>query len=86
MSKALAAQNDENRQFNQSVNRHSEKIERITHLDDLRKIRSALEQEIEQLRRDVINKQAMEEKRMEALGQERSTCSAVSSKWRSKKR
>jgi diguanylate cyclase len=70
MSKALAAQNDENRQFNQSINRHSEKIERITHLDDLRKIRSALEQQIEQLRRDVINKQAMEEARMKAMGQE----------------
>jgi diguanylate cyclase len=53
MSKALAAQNDENRQFNQSINKRSEKIERITHLDDLRKIRSALEQEIDQLRRDV---------------------------------
>jgi diguanylate cyclase len=70
MSKALAAQNDENRQFNRSINKRSDKIERITHLDDLRKIRSALEQEIDQLRRDVINKQAMEEERMKALGQE----------------
>jgi len=70
MSKALTAQNDENHQYHQNIYNHSEKIERITLLDDLRKIRGALEQEIKQLRRDVKSKQTMEENRMKALDQE----------------
>jgi diguanylate cyclase len=70
MSKALTSQNDENRKYHQSIYKRSEKIERITHLDDLRKIRAALEKEIEQLRRDIKSKQTMEESRMKALDQE----------------
>jgi diguanylate cyclase len=70
MSKALSDQNDENRQYHQSIYKRSEKIERITHLDDLRKIRNAFEQEIKQLRSDIKNKQAMEKNRMKALDQE----------------
>ena len=70
MSKALTSQNDENRKYHQSIYKRSEKIERITLLDDLRKIRAALEQEIKQLRRDVESKQIMEENRMKALDRE----------------
>lgn len=70
MSKALSQQNDENRQYHQSIYNRSEKIERITLLDDLRKIRNALEQEIKQLRLDVKSKQATEEERMKTLDQE----------------
>jgi diguanylate cyclase len=70
MSKALSEQNAENQKYHQSIYKHSEKIERITLLDDLRKIRNALEQETKQLRRDVKSKQATEEKRMKTLGQE----------------
>lgn len=70
MSKALSGQNDENRKYHQRIYKHGEKIERITLLDDLRKIRGALEKEIKQLRLDVKNKQTMEQKRMKALDQE----------------
>jgi diguanylate cyclase len=70
MSKALTSQHDENRKYHQDIYKRSEKIERFTLLDDLRKIRAALEQEIKQLRRDVESKQTMEENRMKALDQE----------------
>ena len=70
MTKAIATQNDENRQYHKSIYQHSEKIERITQLDDLRKIRTALEKEIMQIRSNIEAKQAKEKDRMKALGQE----------------
>ena len=70
MTKAIATQNDENRQYHKSIYQQSEKIERITQLDDLRKIRTALEKEIMQIRSNIEAKQAKEKDRMKALGQE----------------
>ena len=69
MSKALAAQNDENRKYHKNIYTHSEKIERLTLLDDLRKIRSALENEVAELRRNVRDKQTLEENRMKSMSQ-----------------
>ncbi len=67
LTKAVVTINAENADFNSRIFEQSEKMEEITHLDDIRKIKAALRREIEQMRMDVRKKQSADGKRVEAL-------------------
>ena len=67
LTKAITTIDVENRNFNQSVCEQSEKIEKITLLDDIKKIKIALKQEIEQLNQSVQQKQQYDKNQVERL-------------------
>jgi len=73
LAKALAAVNAESEDFNQKMYEQSEKIEKITLLDDIKLIKTALTQEIEQMRETVREKQSKEAKQIESLSEQVST-------------
>jgi diguanylate cyclase len=67
LTKAMATVDAENRFFNQKIYEQSERIEQITLLDDIKKIKGALEQEIRQVRETVREKQSHDRKQIEML-------------------
>ena len=67
LTKAIATIDVENRNFNQSVYKQSKKIEKITLLDDIKKIKIALKQEIEQMNKTVLQKELYDKKQLERL-------------------
>jgi diguanylate cyclase len=67
LTHAMVAVNTENDAYHRKILRQGEKMEQITRLDDIRKIKSALEKEIASLRETVRSKQAGEEARVENL-------------------
>ncbi len=67
LSRAMVAINSENDAYHQQLLQQGEKIEQITRLDDIRKIKSALEKEVESLRQTVQSKQADEQTRIASL-------------------
>ncbi len=69
MSTAMITLNTENQEYHGNIYKQSEKIEKITLLDDIRKIRNALESEVSQMRKLIRAKQTREDGRMKALTQ-----------------
>ncbi len=67
LSRAMVAINSENDAYHQQILQKGEKIEQITRLDDIRKIKTALEKEVESLRETVQAKQTDEKTRIESL-------------------
>ena len=67
---AMVALDSENQQYNQKILAESEKIERITYLDDIKKIKQALIQEIEQIRATVKEKQSRDNIKLEILSKQ----------------
>jgi diguanylate cyclase len=67
LSRAMADLNSANNAYHQQILQQGEKIEQITRLDDIRKIKSALEKEVESLRQTVQAKQTDEQTRIESL-------------------
>ena len=67
LTKAIATIDVENRNFNQSVYKQSKKIEKITLLDDIKKIKIALKQEIEQMNKTVLQKELHDKNQLERL-------------------
>jgi diguanylate cyclase len=67
LTQALATFDTENRVYNQTVYEQSEKIEDLAHLDDIRKIKVALQEEVSLMRRTIARKQARDQDRVEAL-------------------
>jgi diguanylate cyclase len=67
LTRAMAATNSENDAYHREILQKGEKIEQITRLDDIRKIKSALEKEVESLRETVQAKQMDEKVRIESL-------------------
>lgn len=67
LTRAMVSVNTENDAYHRKILQQSEKMEQITRLDDIRKIKSALEKEIASLRQTVRSKQTGEEARMENL-------------------
>jgi diguanylate cyclase len=67
LTKAMANLNVENRDFYQRVYDESEKIIEITRLDDIKKIKNALKQEVDQMREVVDLKRDQEARQMEVL-------------------
>ena len=67
LAKAMAILNTENQAFYQRVFAQSEKIEQITGLDDIKKIKSTLAYEIDQIRQMLSAKQEQDALRIEKL-------------------
>ncbi len=67
LTKAMATVDADNQVFNQQIYKQSEKIEEITLLDDIKKIKSSLKQEIEQVRKAVKEKQTQDRTHLEML-------------------
>ncbi len=67
LTKAMVTVDADNRIFNQKIYEQSEKIERITLLDDIRKIKSTLKQEVARVRKTVREKQAKDRKYLKML-------------------
>lgn len=62
--------NEENSAFNLMMYETSSNLEKITHLDDIKKVREALKQEVDQIRRTVKEKQGQDTRRLESLTRE----------------
>ena len=67
LTKALATLDTENTAFNQKIYTHSEKIEQITLLDDIRKVKYSLAQEIAHMRKTVKEKETYDSVQLEKL-------------------
>jgi diguanylate cyclase len=66
LTKAMASLDVENREFYQRVHDQSEKMEQITLLDDIKKIKSALQYEVTQMR-DIVDQKKDQDRRQVQL-------------------
>ncbi len=60
----------ENQEYNQKILKQSEKIEEITHLDDIKKLKNALIQEIEHIQETVRVKQSHDSAKLDLLSRQ----------------
>ena len=67
LAKALATMDSENQVYNQKIYAQSEKIEQITRLDDIKRIKQELTDQIEQMRETVRKKQYHDNGELELL-------------------
>ncbi|SPD75731.1 putative Diguanylate cyclase [uncultured Desulfobacterium sp.] len=70
LTKAMATLDTDNQVFNQEIYQQSERIEKITLLDDIKKVKSALQHEVARAREAVKNKQKSDSQRMEMLSRQ----------------
>lgn len=70
LTRGVAALNAENQEFNGRIYEKSEKIEKISLLDDIKKIKQDLKVELDQMRETVRDKQNRDAKRVERLSQQ----------------
>lgn len=73
LTQAMVELDSESQEYNQKILKQSEKIERITRLDDIKKIKQALAQEIEQIRETVKEKQTQDIAKLDKLSKQVST-------------
>ena len=73
LAKAMVTLDTDNQEYNQKIYKQSEKIEQITLLDDIKKIKQALIQEIEFIKQTVREKQNRDSKRLKSLSKKVST-------------
>ncbi|MDJ0667704.1 MAG: diguanylate cyclase [Desulfobacterales bacterium] len=76
LTRAMASINSENDAYHRQILEKGEQIEQITRLDDIRKIKSALEREVQSLRSTVEAKQADEQIRIASLSKRVATLKA----------
>ena len=67
LTEAMATTDAENRGFNKKIYEQTEKIEQISLLDDIKKIKISLKQEIEQVRKAIKEKQLKDREHLEKL-------------------
>ncbi len=67
LTEAMATADADNNVFNETIYEQSEKIEKITLLDDIKKIKSALKQEVDQVRKTIKEKQFHDRENLEKL-------------------
>jgi len=67
LTRAMVSVDSENDAYHHKILQQSEKMEQITRLDDIRKIKAALEIEVATLRETVRNKQVGEQARIQSL-------------------
>jgi diguanylate cyclase len=67
LSKAMAQLGAENQSYNDQIYRKTENIEKLTFLDDIRAIKNAIRQEVEQIRAAVFEKQKKDGQRIAVL-------------------
>jgi len=82
LTKAMVNVNTENEDFNLKVYAQSEKLEKIIRLDDIRKIKSALKMEVENIREVIREKEANDKGRVEVLSRQVETLSVELAKAR----
>ena len=70
LTNAVVNLDNENQEYNQKILEQSGKIEQITFLDDIKKIKQTLILEIEQMRQTVKEKQSCDNVKLEALAQQ----------------
>jgi diguanylate cyclase len=70
LTSAMVTLDTENQQYNQKILKQSEKIEQITFLDDIKKIKQNLIQEIEQMRETVKEKQSRDSIKLDSLAKQ----------------
>ena len=70
LTKAMVVQDNENRAYNRSILEQSQRLEEITLLDDIKRIKQALLQEVEQLREAVREKEARDGSKIEKLSRQ----------------
>ncbi len=70
LSKAMATLDSENRSYNRSILEQSRRLEEITLLDDIKRIKHSLLQEVEQLREAVRDKEARDGAKIEKLSRQ----------------
>lgn len=75
LTRAMVSVDSENDAYHHKIMQQSEKMEQITRLDDIRKIKSALEKEVETLRATVRTKQFDEQARIHNLSSKVKTLS-----------
>ena len=73
LAKAMVALDTDNQQYNQKIYKQSEKIEQITRLDDIKKIKQSLKQELENIQQTVRDKQNRDSKKLKLLSKKVST-------------
>ena len=73
LAKAMVILDTDNQEYNQKIYKQSEKIEQITRLDDIKKIKQALIQEIENMKQTVREKQDCDSKKLKNLSKKVST-------------
>ena len=73
LTNAMVTLDSENERYNQKILQQSEKIEQITFLDDIKKIKQILIQEIEQMRETVKEKQSRDSVRLDSLSRQVNT-------------
>lgn len=69
LTKAMVSLNSDNEVYNQKIYKQSEKLEKITLLDDIKKIKSSLAAEIETIKDTVRQKQEQDERQVTVLSQ-----------------
>lgn len=70
LTNAMVTLDTENQQYNQKILEQSEKIEQITFLNDIKKIKQALIREIEQMRETVKEKQFRDSIKLDSLSKQ----------------
>ena len=70
LTNAMVSLDAENQEYNQKILEQSKKIEQITFLDDIKKIKQGLISEIEQMRQSVKEKQSSDQVTLEALAKQ----------------
>jgi len=73
LAKAMVTLDTDNQQYNQKIYEQSEKIEQITRLDDIKKVKQALINEIENIRKTVRDKQDRDSKQLKILSKQVNT-------------
>lgn len=75
LTRAMVSVDSENDAYHRKIMQQSEKMENITRLDDIRKMKSAIEKQVETLRETVRHKQAGEQARIQTLSRQVKTLS-----------
>jgi diguanylate cyclase len=70
LSKAMVAMDSENRDYNHNILEQSKRIEDITHLDDIKRLKQALLQEVESMREAVREKESRDVAKIESLSKQ----------------
>jgi len=73
LTNAMVTLDTENQQYNQKLLQQSEKLEQITFLDDIKKLKQALIHEIEQIRETVKEKQSRDSVKLDSLSKQVNT-------------
>jgi diguanylate cyclase len=86
LTRAMVTNDTANQEYNQKILKQSKKIEEITRLDDIKKLKKALIQEIEQIRETVREKESQDSTQLEILSKQVGNLSLELEKARSESR